>query len=286
MSVLTLAIGAISQPPNTMIPCAWVKSVDVPLQPDLYVGTWYTIGVATKAWQRNNECTQVVINEKAGSTDRSYTGAFSKTTTNQATPNVNWTQANAELLAADLDTFNPPYKLQFPYPGVPANDFYIAATDGDGTPSGISAIVTYVCPPGVNNSQMFYLSRMPYFVPPVTADRLAAKAAQAISNAPDIQMDLVAQGQGWCNYPYTTTFAAVTQGSGRGDAGIQSRGRSSDLAVGLGVGLGLGVPLLLALAHFVSRSGQFSYGRTRSMLSGPATSHNLQRDTGSPGNAL
>ena len=108
LSVLTLAIGAAGQPPNTKIPCAWVKPVDVPAQPDLYVGTWYTIGVATKAWQRNNECTQVVIGEKAGSTDRSYTGAFSKTAPDQATPNVNWTQASAELLTADLDTFNPP----------------------------------------------------------------------------------------------------------------------------------------------------------------------------------
>ena len=41
---------------------------------------------------------------------------------------------------------------------------------------------------------------------PVTAGRLAAKAGAAIGNFADIQMDLVAQAPGWCEYQYPPTL--------------------------------------------------------------------------------
>ena len=207
LTILTIVLGVVAQaPPMTNIPCAWKKTVDVPSRPELYIGTWYTIGVASKAWNRDHICTQVIIGEQAGSTDRAYTGSTNAINATQTTPNVNATEAHATLITADLNTFNPPYKLKFPFPGVPANDFYIAATDGDGTPEGITAIVTYVCAPGMNNSQLFYLSRAPYLMAPVTAGRLAAKAGAAIGNFADIQMDLVSQAQGWCDYKYPPTI--------------------------------------------------------------------------------
>ena len=205
----TLGTAISGQPPMTNIPCDWIKPVDVPLQPDLYLGTWYSIATATKSWQRNHVCTQVIIgaSSNATSTDRVYTGAFYQTDASQTTPNVNLTQASGALLTADLATFSPPYKLKFDFlpPSFPPNDFYIAATDGDGTPGGITAIATYTCAPGMNNSQLFYLSRAPYLMPPATVDRLASKVSQAIGNSDIIQMDLVGQAQGWCKYPYSPT---------------------------------------------------------------------------------
>jgi hypothetical protein len=206
---LVASVAAGQAPPMTNIPCAWIKPVDVPAQPDLYVGTWYTIATATKSWQRDHVCTQVVIGESsnATSTDRTYTGAFYQTNADQTTPNVNLTQAAGTLLTADLATFSPPYRLRFDFlpPSYPSTDFYIAATDGDGTPDGITAIATYTCAPGMNNSQLFYLSRAPYLMPPATVSRLAGKVSQAIGNSDLIQMDLVGQAQGWCNYPFKPT---------------------------------------------------------------------------------
>ena len=214
------------QPPMTNIPCDWIKPVDVPLQPDLYLGTWYTIATATKSWQRNHVCTQVIIgaSSNATSTDRVYTGAFYQTDASQTTPNVNLTQASGALLTADLATFSPPYKLKFDFlpPSFPPNDFYIAATDGDGTPGGITAIATYTCAPGMNNSQLFYLSRAPYLMPPATVGRLASKVSHAIGNSDIIQMDLVGQAQGWCKYPYPPTSTPELDGDdddGGGDDG-------------------------------------------------------------------
>ena len=215
-ALATLGATVSGQPPMTNIPCDWIKPVDVPLQPDLYLGTWYTIATATKSWQRNHVCTQVIIgaSSNATSTDRVYTGAFYQTDASQTTPNVNLTQASGALLTADLATFSPPYKLKFDFlpPSFPPNDFYIAATDGDGTPGGITAIATYTCAPGMNNSQLFYLSRAPYLMPPATVGRLASKVSHAIGNSDIIQMDLVGQAQGWCKYPYPPTSTLELDG--------------------------------------------------------------------------
>ena len=198
-----------AQPPHTGIPCSWRHSpVDVPKDPALYLGTWYTIGITNKAWSRNHVCTQVnIAPASGGGPNRVYTGATFASSPAQTTPNVNLTKYEATLVAADLKTFDPPYKLKFPFPGAVPNPFYVAATDGDGTRGGgITAVAFYACDGGGgNNSQLFYLSRAPYFMPPVTVKRLAAKVAKAIGNAPEIQMDLVAQAAGWCDYALPPT---------------------------------------------------------------------------------
>ena len=206
LATAALAAAITDPPPMTGLPCAWTgRGTDVPTDPQLYVGTWYTIGVATKSWYRDHTCTQVKISptQDLFSNDREYGAAYFGSNAYQDTPNVNRSVVSATLKARDLATFNPPYQLQFPFPGVPASDFYIAATDGDGTPNGISAIATYTCQQGgYNNSQLFYLSRAPYFVAPATQSRLAEKVAKSVANAADIQMDLVPQAQGWCDYEW------------------------------------------------------------------------------------
>jgi hypothetical protein len=210
--VASLFAAVAAQPPQTGIPCSWRHSpIDVPKDPDLYLGTWYTIGITNKAWNRNHMCTQINITpDSGGGQNRVYTGATFASSPEQATPNINLTKYKATLVAADLTTFDPPYKLLFPFPGAAPNPFYVAATDGDGTPGGITAVAFYACDGGGgNNSQLFYLSRAPYFMPPVTVKRLAAKVAKAIGNAADIQLDLVAQAAGWCDYAFPPTAASV-----------------------------------------------------------------------------
>ena len=209
VALLTALLAVASaQPPQSGIPCNWLNSpVDVPKDPKLYLGTWYTIGITTKAWTRNHECTQVNIAPGSGD-DLGYTGATFASNSSQTTPNINLVKYTATLVADDLKNFNPPYQLQFPFPGAQPNPFYIAATDGDGTPEGITAVAFYACGAGgSNNTQLFYLSRAPYFMTPVTVERLAAKVAHTVGNHADIQMDLVAQGAGWCDYPFKPTTA-------------------------------------------------------------------------------
>ena len=195
-----------AQPPHTGIECSWLNSpVDVPKDPNLYLGTWFTIAIATKAWSRNHVCTQVQITAQSG-TNRTYEGATFAINQSQTTPNVNQSKATATLIAADLTTFNPPYKLLFPFPGASPDPFYIAAVDGDGTPQGITAVAFYACDGrGSNNTQLFYLSRAPYLMAPVTVKRLMSKAAKSIGNLGQIQMDAVTQAPGWCNYAFPPT---------------------------------------------------------------------------------
>ena len=80
--------------------------------------------------------------------------------------------------------------------------FDVLATDGDEAGNNITSLVTYSCPDSGTDSQMFFLSRKPYFVPPTTFDSMAALAANAIANFDDHQFTLVKQAQGWCNYPF------------------------------------------------------------------------------------
>merc|ERR1712032_1250045 len=91
--------------------------------------------------------------------------------------------------------------------GVPAQDFFFVASDGDMNGEGISAVVTYSCPKDGKNSQMFLLSRTPEFVSSGTRATLEARARAAMSNFDSHDFSLVDQPAA-CQYEYGPSAAA------------------------------------------------------------------------------
>ena len=97
----------------------------------------------------------------------------------------------------------PPYMLEVPAGSGYMNPFYFAATNGDTHGNGITALVTYVCPEDGKNSQMFFLSRKPYFYGGATFESMSALAAQALSNFGEHGFTLPKQMMGWCPYAFS-----------------------------------------------------------------------------------
>lgn len=104
-----------------------------------------------------------------------------------------------------------PYILEVPAGSGITSNFYFLATDGDSVGNGITAVVTYSCPDSGTDSQMFMLSRKPYFVHPTTFETLAAKANAAVNNFDKHAFTLVKQMPGWCDYPFPENTEALQQ---------------------------------------------------------------------------
>lgn len=181
--------------------------------PELYFGTWYTIAIPANV--STNVCSQVSIQPRVGADSEQAIDYFGGFTSDG--PRGPRSVATGELLAiddtspfADLD---PLYQLQlfFTLPDGTRfvfgdSDFWIVGAAGDGTTD--SAIITYACPRDLSsNTQMFFLSREPFLVPPVTFDVLDNMARQAISNYDDFTLLQVPQQQGWCDYAFQSTWA-------------------------------------------------------------------------------
>jgi len=173
-------------------------------------GTWHVIAVPIGSTTPNvNTCTQVVLTPVSQTSQRLYTGSY-----NNLQPKGANSQANGVLQPWNLDTGNPLFKLELDLGFVIANaSFWILAAQG-AAPGDVSALVTYSCdlPLGANNNaQLFFWSRLPYFVPPVTFDSLSTLARRAISNFDDfLPMQQVPQQQGWCDYRYASSYIPPT----------------------------------------------------------------------------
>jgi hypothetical protein len=160
----------------------------------LYWGTWYTIATCSNCTNPANVCSQLAyepIDSTNTYTNLTYIGSYQ-----DSNPDGEIAQAFGNMSPLNLDTFNPLYKLDLDlgFAIIPSN-FWILTTAGDG--DDISAIVTMSCvTPDNTDQQLFFLSRKPYLVPPVTFDSLVANVKRAITNYDQFDIVSVTQQQG------------------------------------------------------------------------------------------
>jgi lipocalin len=190
---------------QTGVRCSAVTPINVPKDPSLYWGTWYTIGTCDACTSPENVCSQVAyepVDATSSKTNVTYIGSFQ-----DESPEGANNQAFGNMLPVDTDTFDPLYRLDLDlgFAVIPSN-FWILTTAGDG--NEISAIVTMSCNLTGGDQQLFFLSRKPYFVPPVNFDTLVAETKRAITNYDEFNITTVYQGQGWCDYELSETFAS------------------------------------------------------------------------------
>jgi len=150
-----------------------VTPQNVPRDPSVLWGTWYTIATCDTCTTPTNICSQVVYQPNdatKSNTNLTYIGSFQDITTCfDDCPSLTQTQAFGVVSPQDLTNFNPPYRLELDLGFmIITSDVWILAAAGDGTT--ISALVTSSCnlPPFPEHQQIFFLSREPYLVPPVT----------------------------------------------------------------------------------------------------------------------
>jgi hypothetical protein len=124
------------------------------------------------------------------STNVTYIGSLQK-----EQPYGNITQAFGKMTPIDIVNFNPLYRLDLDlgFAVIPSN-YWIITTAGDG--KEISSIVTMSCSLEGSDMQLFYLSRKPYFVPPVTFDLVESQVKRAINNYQDFTINAVVQAEG------------------------------------------------------------------------------------------
>jgi hypothetical protein len=119
-----------------------------------------------------------------------YIGAYQDTQ-----PYGKLSTAYGKMTPVNLETFNPMYLLNLDLGfAVIANNFWILTTAGDG--ETISAIVTLSCGTYGSDQQIFFLSREPYFVPPVTFEYLETQARRAITNYDEYNITVITQANG------------------------------------------------------------------------------------------
>jgi hypothetical protein len=197
--LLSLFTSCYSQ--QTGVTCSAVTPISVPRDPSLYWGTWYTIATCTACTNPSNVCSQVAfepIDETNIATNLSYIGSYQR-----SSPDGIDNQAYGKMIPLNFETFDPLYKLELNVGVIVTSNYWIITTAGsDGE---ITAIVTMSCELSDTNQQLFFLSRKPYFVPPVTFDYLASQVQRAITNYDQFNISAVLQQQGWCDYQLVET---------------------------------------------------------------------------------
>jgi len=186
---------------QTGVTCSSVTPISVPRDPSLYWGTWYTISPCRNCTNPANVCSQVAyepVDRTNIATNVSYIGSYQLNSPEGANR-----MAFGTLSPLNFDTFDPLYKLELDVGIIVKSNFWILTTAGsDGE---ITAIVTMSCELSGTNQQIFFLSRKPYLVPPVTFDYLASQVQRAITNFDQFDMAPVLQQQGWCDYQLVET---------------------------------------------------------------------------------
>lgn len=188
---------------QTGIECSAVTPINVPKDPSLYWGTWYTIGTCDLCTSPENVCTQVAYEPDDATnleTNVTYIGSYQN-----GSPEGTIAQAFGSMFPSDIETFDPLYRFDLPLGDfVIESNFWVLTTAGDG--DDISAIVTMSCLIDGSDQQLFFLSRKPYLVAPVTFDSLVDQTRRAITNYDEFNITTVYQGQGWCEYDLTETY--------------------------------------------------------------------------------
>jgi hypothetical protein len=192
----------------TGITCSSVSPVDVPRDASLYWGTWFVIGTCDSCTNSSNVCSQVVYEPADSSmedTNVTYIGSYQV-----KQPDGLNKQAFGKMTPLELETFNPLYQLDLDLGfAIIRNNFWILASASDSS-GEITAMVTYSCGTDNTNAQLFYLSRYPYLIDPLTFSTLEGKVKRAITNYDEFNVIAVTQQQGWCEYQYTTDYVAAS----------------------------------------------------------------------------
>jgi len=198
--------------PRSCVDCsAGVNPQYVPAEVSKLWGVWYTIASETNAHDPNLVCTQLNFAPKNADdlySDVEYLASYNK----GGSPSGEHVDA-AGLFTPTSDDFTvprqAPYQLEIPVGmGIPAQDFFFVASDGDRHGEGISAVVTYSCPKDGKNSQMFLLSRTPSFASATTRATLEERARAAMSNFDAHDFSLIDQPVA-CEYSYNSFSALV-----------------------------------------------------------------------------
>lgn len=197
VTLIFLSFLAFIATQQTGVLCSSVNPISVPRDPSLYWGTWYTIATCNNCTNPANVCTQLTyepIDSTQIDTNLTYIGSYQ-----DSNPSGDVAQAFGKMSPINLETFNPIYRLTLDlgFAIIPAN-FWILTTAGDG--AEITAIVTMSCVTSGTDQQIFFLSRKPYFVSPVTFESLESNVRRAINNYDEFDIVSVTQAQGWCNY--------------------------------------------------------------------------------------
>ena len=169
-------------------------------------GTWYVIGAefaCTDSSSTANVCTQLNFQPEdntSTATNLDYLASYNSD--NQPYGPSIRAQGAFYPVSANFSASEAPYLLEVPVGSGVMSNFWFLATDGDASGNHITSLVTLSCPGTGTDSQMFFLSRKPYFVAPTTFYSMATLAAQAVTNFGDHNFTLVKQAKGWCNYPF------------------------------------------------------------------------------------
>lgn len=104
------------------------------------------------------------------------------------------THVEGVLSPLNFETFDPLYRLELDFGFPVVNDFWVITTAGSN--NEITAIVIVSCYLTGTDQQIFFLSRKPYFVPPVTFDTLVSQVRRAITNYDEFIIVPTVQAQG------------------------------------------------------------------------------------------
>lgn len=122
-------------------------------------------------------------------TNVTYIGSYQN-----GSPDGTNSMAFGNLSPLNFDTFDPVYRLALDLGVTVVSNYWVLTTaESDGE---ITAAVTMSCLPTNTDQQIFFWSRKPYFVPPVTFDALVAQTRRAIDNYDEFNIVPVVQSQG------------------------------------------------------------------------------------------
>ena len=172
-------------------------------------GVWYTVQSEKNCAIPHSSCTQVNLhaqNPANVTTKLDYEGFFCK---GDPTNSSNCMTAVGDITPT-TGTFSadqPPYQLRIVEQVPFTTDFYFAATDGDASGNGITAMVTLSCPHAAqafSGSQAFILSRTPV-VTKETMATLMERAKLAIPNFSEHSFHAPVQLPDKCHYKWPSS---------------------------------------------------------------------------------
>jgi len=170
-------------------------------------GVWYTVGSEKNVAIPHSSCIQINLHAhdaKNATTKLDYEAFFCKTDPSNSTTKCMSAVGDITPTSESFSPDHPPYQLRIVEQVPFTTDFYFAATDGDASGNGITAMVTLSCPHAAqafSGSQAFILSRTPQ-VTAKTMATLMARAKAAIPNFSEHAFNHPVQNKEQCHYKW------------------------------------------------------------------------------------
>lgn len=135
--------------------------------------------------------------------------------------------AEGTLTAVNPTKNDPAYILKLF--GISADFWFITTDGGDTSGNNPTALVTLSCDKATKkDAQLFFLSRQPYFMNPVTYNSLMSKTKSAINNFDDFNLIPLTQVNGWCYYPYSPIVISGDDDNGNKNSNTTTTTTSND----------------------------------------------------------